>query len=63
MVLDPKNNQRSAPVNSGIRQVKVVDGAIDSQELFQTERELLIRHGGMVYRLRLTGLNKLILTK
>ena len=51
------------PVNSGTRQVKVVGGEIDSQELFQAERELLIRHGGMVYRLRLTGLNKLILTK
>jgi hemin uptake protein HemP len=63
MVFDSKDKARSGSVNSGTRQVKVVDGEIDSQELFQTERELLIRHGGMVYRLRLTGLNKLILTK
>ena len=63
MVLDSKDKARTGSVSSGTRQVKVVDGEIDSQELFQTERELLIRHGGMVYRLRLTGLNKLILTK
>ncbi len=63
MVLDSKDKSRTSSVSSGTRQVKVVDREIDSQELFQTERELLIRHGGMVYRLRLTGLNKLILTK
>jgi hemin uptake protein HemP len=63
MVLDSKDNTRAGSVNSGTRQVNVVNGELDSQELFQTERELLIRHGGMVYRLRLTGLNKLILTK
>jgi hemin uptake protein HemP len=45
------------------RQVAVVGGAIDSQELFQDSRELRILHGGATYRLRLTGLNKLILTK
>ena len=63
MVLDSKDRSGPGAVNSGTRQVKVVDGEIDSQELFQTARELIIRHGGMVYRLRLTGLNKLILTK
>jgi hemin uptake protein HemP len=45
------------------RQISVRRGEIDSRELFQSERELLIRHGGETYRLRLTGLNKLILTK
>ena len=45
------------------RKVSVNDGQIDSQELFQGERELRIRHGAETYRLRLTGLNKLILTK
>ena len=45
------------------RQISVRRGEIDSRELFQSERELLIRHGGDTYRLRLTGLNKLILTK
>lgn len=45
------------------RQVYVRDGEIDSQELFQKDREVKIRHGDQTYRLRLTGLNKLILTK
>jgi hemin uptake protein HemP len=45
------------------RQVSVVSGEIDSRELFQTEREIRIRHGADIYRLRLTGLNRLILTK
>ena len=47
----------------GERQISVRHGEIDSRELFQSKRELLIRHGGDTYRLRLTGLNKLILTK
>jgi hemin uptake protein HemP len=41
----------------------VEGGEIDSRELFQSERELRIRHEGSLYRLRLTSLNKLILTK
>lgn len=45
------------------RQVPIVSGEIDSRELFQTEREIRIRHGAEIYRLRLTGLNRLILTK
>ena len=45
------------------RQIEVRAGTIDSQELFQTAREVKIRHGEQTYRLRLTGLNKLILTK
>jgi len=45
------------------RRVEVRDGEIDSQELFQKGREVKIRHGDQTYRLRLTGLNKLILTK
>jgi len=45
------------------RQVQIRNGEIDSQELFQREREVKIRHGDQTYRLRLTGLNKLILTK
>jgi hemin uptake protein HemP len=36
---------------------------IDSRELFSTEREIIIAHGGDIYRLRLTSQNKLILTK
>lgn len=46
-----------------IRLLRVENGEIDSQELFQSQREVMIRHGENVYRLRLTSLNKLILTK
>ncbi|MQR02180.1 hemin uptake protein HemP [Glaciimonas sp. GS1] len=35
---------------------------IKSHELFQQMRELEIDHGGRIYKLRLTQLNKLILT-
>jgi len=41
----------SAPINR-----------IKSQDLFQKMRELEIDHGGRIYKLRLTQLNKLILT-
>ncbi|MFC3107452.1 hemin uptake protein HemP [Undibacterium arcticum] len=35
---------------------------ISSQELFQQAREVEIDHEGRIYRLRMTSLNKLILT-
>jgi hemin uptake protein HemP len=58
----------SCPASSGgtstrNREIYVRGGEIDSQELFQKEREVKIRHGDQTYRLRLTALNKLILTK
>lgn len=37
--------------------------ALDSAELFQGGREIVIRHGEELYRLRLTNSNKLILIK
>jgi hemin uptake protein HemP len=37
--------------------------AVDSVTLMAGRRELLIRHGDGLYRLRLTASNKLILTK
>jgi hemin uptake protein HemP len=53
-----------APENTAdSRQVSIDSGEMDSRELFQTEREIRIRHGADIYRLRLTGLNRLILTK
>ena len=45
------------------RQIILRNGVIDSQELFQSEKLIRIRHGDQVYRLHLTALNKLILTK
>lgn len=43
-----------APASRAIR--------IKSEELFQQQREVEIDHQGRIYRLRLTQLNKLILT-
>ena len=45
------------------RQIAVVNQRIDSRHLFVATREITIDHGGEIYRLRLTGQNKLILTK
>jgi hemin uptake protein HemP len=45
------------------RTITVVAHKIDSLELFSDAREIIITHGGDSYRLRLTGQNKLILTK
>jgi len=50
---------------SGAGSTKAVVPAITrikSQDLFQQMRELEIDHGGRIYKLRLTQLNKLILT-
>lgn len=38
-------------------------GEFDSRELMRGQREVLIRHGGQVYRLRHTRNDKLILVK
>lgn len=45
------------------RAIPVTAHKIDSRDLFIGTREVAIHHGGEVYRLRLTGQNKLILTK
>ncbi len=47
----------------GERRIRVIENRLDSRELFGETREIMIGHGGDVYRLRLTALNKLILTK
>ena len=43
--------------------IPVTGNKIDSRELFVGTREVTIHHGAEIYRLRLTGQNKLILTK
>jgi hemin uptake protein HemP len=63
MIDNPSDSVRMRGSVAPQRQIEVRDGEIDSQELFQREREVKIRHGDQTYRLRLTGLNKLILTK
>jgi hemin uptake protein HemP len=45
------------------RMISISGHKIDSRDLFIGTREVMIHHGGEVYRLRLTGQNKLILNK
>jgi hemin uptake protein HemP len=49
--------------SAATRSLMMNGNRIDSRELFSTEREIIIAHGGDIYRLRLTSQNKLILTK
>ncbi|SDX92715.1 Hemin uptake protein hemP [Collimonas sp. OK242] len=50
------------PVSSITQSVASAVTRIKSQDLFKQMRELEIDHGGRIYKLRLTQLNKLILT-
>lgn len=45
------------------RVVEIHDNVVTSSDLMKDTREIVIRHGEDVYRLRLTAQNKLILTK
>ncbi|HMN84483.1 MAG TPA: hemin uptake protein HemP [Bauldia sp.] len=56
-------SSESEPSVRDDRQINLRNGVLDSQELFQSEKLIRIRHGDQVYRLHLTALNKLILTK
>ena len=56
----------TAPAGAPGRTIRPADRdrpTLTSAELFGSARELEIRHGDELYRLRLTGSNKLILTK
>ena len=44
-------------------QMQFADDTLDSESLLKGQREILIRHGDKVYRLRHTSNDKLILTK
>jgi hemin uptake protein HemP len=59
-VAEPGSDSRTSMTG---RSVKIVDGRLDSRDLFVGTREIIIGHGGETYRLRLTAQNKLILTK
>lgn len=53
-----------SPTSSeGERRIRMIENRVDSRELFVETREIMIAHGGDIYRLRLTAQNKLILTK
>ena len=58
-----KESGSSKSTSSGPRMISVAGHKIDSRDLFIGTREVVIHHGGEVYRLRLTSQNKLILTK
>jgi hemin uptake protein HemP len=58
------NNDKTGATDQPVqRQVMSRTNRIDSRELFGDAREIVIAHGDEIYRLRLTALNKLILTK
>lgn len=62
---DPKQAKREAPGLLASAASDLLAGPvtrIKSQELFSRGREVEIEHAGRIYRLRLTQLNKLILT-
>lgn len=52
-------HERRAPRAVSVEQ----DEALNSEHLLKGRREILIRHGDRVYRLRHTSNDKLILTK
>ncbi|MEG1971435.1 MAG: hemin uptake protein HemP [Burkholderiaceae bacterium] len=58
-----KEKQADSAVASASSLVSAVADALPSQQLFRGRREVVIRHAGEDYRLRITRLNKLILTK
>lgn len=58
-----KKTSTSRSEDSSLRTVPLLDGRLDSRDLFIGTREITIAHGTDLYRLRLTAQNKLILTK
>ena len=60
-----KEEKSASGINAagGDRSVVVHENRIESRDLFVAAKEILIQHGEETYRLRLTGQNKLILTK
>jgi hemin uptake protein HemP len=65
MFVTPDDHPGTASVPDDVRLSRQRAGAveIDSGQLLQGRREVLIRHGGECYRLRHTRNDKLILTK
>jgi len=49
--------------SSNSRSIEIANNRLESRDLFVATKEITIGHEGEVYRLRLTALNKLILTK
>jgi hemin uptake protein HemP len=53
----------TTPSESDSRERPRAEKIVAAAELFEGRREILIRHAGSLYRLRITQTNKLILTK
>jgi len=58
---DAAKGETASSANS--RSIGIANNRIESRDLFVATKEITIGHEGEVYRLRLTALNKLILTK
>lgn len=54
---------QAGPDASQARSIEIANNRLESRDLFVATKEITIGHEGEVYRLRLTALNKLILTK
>jgi hemin uptake protein HemP len=61
---DPSRSGKNSRLSAGFeRHVSITNDRLDSRDLFVGSREITILHGSDTYHLRLTGQNKLILTK
>jgi hemin uptake protein HemP len=60
---DPRNAGDLRSATAPERRIPLTGDRIDSRDLFVGTREIMIAHGGELYRLLLTAQNKLILTK
>ena len=60
---DMGETRAAEPQAAGDRSVALTGNRLESRDLFVGTKEITIGHEGEVYRLRLTALNKLILTK
>lgn len=58
--LKPKAPASSTQIETPVEQISLP--RFKSADLFQRSREIEIDHNGRIYRMRLTHLNKLILT-
>ena len=61
-ILTQREAQVNAPLAARKHEVTEPITRISSRDLFRQMREVEIAHEGRIYRLRLTQLNKLILT-
>lgn len=58
-----EKNPNEISAAAAVRSIPMRENRVESRDLFVATKEILIQHGDDIYRLRLTGQNKLILTK